>query len=431
MKKHNVSRRSFLKSTAALASISIVPRYVLGGAGFIAPSDKITFGVIGTGKQSIGLAKRFGALDEAMVVAASDVQQSRYDNFKNIVEKFYSEEKGTSLSLRSYPMFEELLDQSDIDAVIIATPDHWHANPTIMAAQKGKDIYCEKPLSHTIEEGRLMVDAATKYKRILQTGSMQRSREGFRNACELVRNGYLGELKKVIVSVGDPAVKCDLPKMDTPANIDWDRWIGPAKMRSWHPKICPSLEQDSWAMWREYEEFGGGILSDWGAHMFDIAQWGMGTDDTGPVKIIPPTDKGATRGCRFIYENGLEMVHEDFGRGWAVRFIGEEGELDVSRKFFETRAENIKDNVGKGDIKLYKSDNHYQDTIDAIKNRTEPICPGEIGHRSASICQLGNIAYDLRKPLNWDPVKEEFDNSKANKMRGKKYRSGYELIREV
>ena len=167
-----------------------------------------------------------------------------------------------------------MLDQEDIDAVIIATPDHWHANPTIMAARKGKDIFCEKPLSHTIQEGREMAKAVEKYDRILQTGSMQRSWKNFRDACDLVRNGYIGDINKVLVNVGDPAIPCDLPAMAAPEGLNWDRWIGGANMRPYHPRICPPLEDNNWAMWRDYQEFGGGILADWGAHMFDIAQWG-------------------------------------------------------------------------------------------------------------------------------------------------------------
>ncbi|MCK4699413.1 MAG: gfo/Idh/MocA family oxidoreductase, partial [Bacteroidales bacterium] len=182
-------------------------------------------------------------------------------------------------------------------------------------------------------------------------------------------------------------------------------------------------------MWRNYREYGGGILSDWGTHMFDIAQWGLGMDNSGPVKLIPPAKKNAVRGLKFIYQNGVEMFHEDFKRGWAVRFIGSEGTLDISRSFLESKPENIVyKRIGDNDTKLYRSSNHYSDWTQAIRNRTKPICDVEIGHRSASVCNLANIAYRLRRSLDWDPEKEEFKNDpEANKLRSKEYREPYTL----
>jgi len=422
-----VGRRKFVKSISALATISVMPRYVLGGNGYIPPSDKINFGVIGTGKQAMGLANRFAKIEEATVLAGSDIDPRKLARFKTTMEEFYRQQKSQKVECHTYAHFEELLERSDIDAVIVATPDHWHASPTIMAAKAGKDIFCEKPLSHTISEGREMVKAVRKNDRILQTGSMQRSWKNFRDACELVRNGHIGKIEKVIVSVGDPAVPCDLPAMAAPEGLDWDRWIGSAAMRPYHTEICPPLEDNSWAMWRKYEEFGGGILADWGAHMFDIAQWGLGMDNTGPVSIIPPT-VNATRGCKFMYANGVEMVHDDFGRGWAVRFIGSNGSIDISREVFETSDPEIMKSIGSGAVKLYKSDNHYLDTIKAIKERAKPVCDVEIGHRSATICHLGNIAYKLKRPLEWDPKREKFKGDKeANKMISKDYRKPYTL----
>jgi predicted dehydrogenase len=176
-------------------------------------------------------------------------------------------------------------------------------------------------------------------------------------------------------------------------------------------------------------EFGGGGIADWGAHMFDIAQWGLGMDESGPVKLLPPNDPTAKRGMRFIYANGIEMFHEDFGRGWAVRFIGTEGSLDISREFLDSKPENIAGaEIKTGDKHLYYSDNHYADWIDAIKKRSRPVADVEIGHRSATVCNIANIAYQLKRPLKWDPVEEKFlKDGPANKLLTRKYRRPYTL----
>ncbi|MFY0685781.1 MAG: Gfo/Idh/MocA family oxidoreductase [Cyclobacteriaceae bacterium] len=433
MKKQiGTSRRNFLvKSSAAVASFTIVPRFVLGGNGFTAPSDKINLGFIGTGKQSKGLGSRFIGLDDIQMVAACDVDTAKLSKFKEIVDNLYAEKSNSSKyeGCDIYTDYMDVINREDVDGVIICLPDHWHAIPSIAAMKAGKDVYCEKPMAHTVEEGRAMVEAARKYDRVFQTGSMQRSWEQFRQACELVRNGYLGEITEVKVNVGDPAKACDLPNQEIPDEIRWDRWIGPAQYRGYNDLLSPPWPIKIWPKWRDYKEFGGGILSDWGAHMFDIAQWGLGMDETVPVEYIPPSDKSATRGLVMNYANGIKMVHEDFGRGWAVRFIGSEGTLDVSRSFMEPSNKKLaKKEMGSGDVRLYKSDNHYQDWIDAIKNRSMPICDVETGHRSASVCNIANIAYELGRPLKFDPISETFyGDLEANKLRGKEYRKPYVL----
>ena len=200
-------------------------------------------------------------------------------------------------------------------------------------------------------------------------------------------------------------------------------------MRPFHEDLAPVYNAKPWPMWRNYKEFGGGILADWGAHMFDIAQWGLGMDETGPVTYIPPGDPKAVRGLKMIYANGVEMFHDDFGRGWAVRFIGSEGSLDISREFLDSKPEHIaKIRIKDTDVRLYHSDNHYQDWIDAIKKRSTPVAGVETGHRSASICNIANIAYWLHRTLEWDPVKEKFTaDAEANKLRTRKYRKPYTL----
>ncbi|WP_020528421.1 Gfo/Idh/MocA family protein [Flexithrix dorotheae] len=424
------SRRKFIgNSIATMAAFTIVPRYVLG-KGFTAPSDKVTLGFIGTGKLSKGLGPRFLKLPNIQMVAASDVNSKKLDFFLNTAKNHYAEVSGKDnfKGIEGYKEYEELINRSDIDAVIVALPDHWHAKASIDAMKAGKDVYCEKPLAHTVWEGRQMVKTARKLGKVVQTGSMQRSSERFLHACELVRNGYIGEIKTVKVNVGDPAIPCDLPGEKVPDNLDWDRWVGPAQFREYSPILAPPITDDVWPKWRDYKEFGGGIFSDWGAHMFDIAQWGLGMDETGPVELIPPKDRTAVRGLVMKYANGIEMIHEDFGRGWAVQFNGTEGKLEVSRSFLETDPANIADKkIGDNEIRLYKSENHYADWINCIKTREKPICDVEIGHRSSSICNIGNIAYQLGRPLKWDPAKEKFDDKEANKLRTKDYRKEYKV----
>jgi len=425
------SRRKFLhSSTLAFAGISLVPRHVLG-KGFTAPSDKFNVGFIGTGRQSFGLGPSFLKLDEVNVVAASDVYRPKMEIFAKKVTDFYAKKAKKSgwKGMKMYHDYREIIYRDDIDIAVIVTPDHWHALPAIEAANGGKHIFCEKPLSHTVREGRAMVRAARENGITFQTGSMQRSREGFLHACELVRNGYIGEISKVVVSVGDPAYPCDLPVEEQPAGLNWEKWVGPAPMRGFNSVMAPPTSDHGFPDWRKYSEYGGGGVSDWGAHMFDIAQWALGMDNSGPVKFIPPKTDDAKRGLKMIYESGIEMTHASFDRGWAVQFLGSEGKLEVSRSFLETNPKNIaKEKIKDSDMRLYKSENHYQNFIDCIKSGEKPICDVEIGHRSASVCNLANIAYGQNTELEWDPVSEIFvGNKEANKLLTKKYRKGYEV----
>jgi predicted dehydrogenase len=420
------SRRKFLKTGAlAIGSFIIVPRHVLG-KGFIAPSDKINIGIIGLGKQGNILADKFLSNTGAQIVAGSDVWDSKRDWFKSEVERLYTEKRSAVKfkGVSTYLDYGEMLDRSDIDGVIVATPDHWHAIQSIDAMKAGKDVFCEKPMTNTIHEGREMVNAVKKYNKVLQIGSMQRSWEKFWKAKEIVSSGKLGEIKKVFVNVGDPAISYNLPAEPTPSGIDWNRWCGPAPLNDYNSSVAPKVVK-SYPNWRWFKEYGGGILSDWGAHMFDIAQWALDMDNSGPVKYVPPSDRKAVRGLTMYYDNGIEMVHEDFGRKWAVRFIGTEGILDVSRGFLETMPNSIlHPNQDDGiDCGFPDRGNHYQNWLSSIRTRKQPICDVESGHRSASVCNVANIAYDLGRTLNWDPVKEEFINDdEANKLRKRKNR---------
>jgi predicted dehydrogenase len=430
-KKNNaLSRRKFLNQAAILSSVMIVPRFVLGGKGYTAPSDKISLGFIGAGRQGSGLLNNFLKLDEAQVVAASDVYASKLKNFTTKANKFYADKTGQSSydGCKSYEDFRELLARKDINAVVIATPDHWHAVHAIRAAEAGKDIYCEKPLSLTIKEGRAMVKAARKHDRIFQTGSMQRSAPEFRQTAELIRNGYLGEIKTVKVSIGGGPLPYDLPKEDLPQGLNWDLWLGPNEYVHYNNLIAPAPGADIWARWRYYKGLGGGDLTDWGAHMFDIVQWSLDMDESGPTEIIPPNGNDV-KFLTYKYGNGITMTQENFGKNHAIRFIGTEGELDVQRTKLETSKPEMATRViGENEKRVYKSENHYRDFTNSIRSRKKPICDIETGHRSATVCNLGNIAFETKRPLKWNPKKETFKNDKeANEMLGRKLKQEWAI----
>jgi predicted dehydrogenase len=414
-----LTRRQFLGKASALSAFLIVPRYVLGGPGYVAPSDLINLGFIGTGKQSGGLRNNFLPSGEARIVAACDVYAPKLDQFRQQVEAFYAQ-KASQSSFKGctpYQDFRELLGRQDLDAVVIVTPDHWHAVQAVMAANAGKDIYCEKPLSLTIAEGRALVDAARQNKRVFQTGSMQRSSPEFRQAVELVRNGYLGEIKNINVYLGKPPKAYDLPEQPVPAGLNWDFWLGPNEYQPFHNDLAPSLRDDFWARWRSYKEFGGGDITDWGAHMFDIAQWALDMDHSGPTEITPPDGKEHQQ-LTYRYANGVTMKHVFSESRRAVEFVGSEGRINVARGKLETTPASLKDKViGPGEKRVYRSDEHRKDWLTAIRNRSRPICDVEVGHRTATVCTLGNIAYELNRPLLWDPKKEKFKKDpEANGM---------------
>lgn len=427
LENKKLTRRSFITKTSLLCTgISLVPRHVLG-KGFVAPSDKINLGIIGLGKQGNILSNKFLANTNVQIVAGSDVWDSKRAFFKSNLENLYANHRNTDSfkGVQTYLEYQEVLENKNVDAVIIATPDHWHAIQSIDAMKAGKDVYCEKPLTNTITEGRAIADTVSKTKKIFQTGSMQRSWAKFIMAQEIVSAGKLGEIKKVIVNVGDPARSYDLPAEPLPNGIDWNRWCGPAPLIGYNDKIAPKIVQ-TYPDWRDYKEIGGGLLADWGAHMFDIAQWCLGMDSTGPVKYIPPKNPKAVRGLRMFYKNGVEMVHEDFGRGWGVRFIGTKGTMDISRHYLETNPASILSShigIDEKEIMTHQG-NHYQNWIDSIKTRKQPICNAEIGHRTATVCNVANIAYQLGETLIWNPEKEEFkNNKKANQMRTRNNRA--------
>jgi predicted dehydrogenase len=413
MLKSKHSRRKFINSSAmALAGISIIPRHVLGGSGYVAANDKINVGCIGTGKQGRILANFFANnCPDVVPVAACDVDTQKLDLFNQVVGKVQKEKNKREVSLKNYGQYRELLENPEVDAVIIATPDHWHAQVAVDAAKAGKDIYCEKPMALTVAEGRAMVNATRKYWRVFQTGNMQRSWRDFRHAVELVRNGYIGEIKEINIHVGPPVVQCNLPSEPVPDYLNWDMWVGPSMYRDFNAELSPPVERDIYPNWRNYRNFGGGMITDWGAHMFDIAQWAMDMDESGPVAYNPPAER-ATHGLQMRYANGVVVTHKDWGEHNAVQFIGSEGKIEVSRSFLRTFPDK---SLAKADLKatdqrVYFSDNHYQDWVQAVRNRTKPVSDVETGHRTAAMCNIANIAYELQRPLQYDPKAEKFIN---------------------
>jgi predicted dehydrogenase len=304
------------------------------------------------------------------------------------------------------------------------TPDHLHIHPALAAAKKKLDIYCEKPLTHNIAEGRLLVSSVAQNNIIFQTGSQQRCEFGgrFRTAVELIQAGRIGQLKTIRVGVGASPVACNLPGQPKPENVDWDLWLGPAPIREYHEDLCPKGVHNHFPAFRKYEEYAGGLLADMGAHHFDIAQWAMGMDASGPIRIEPPAS-GDT-GLKFTYASGVEMLH---GGPSGCTFEGSEGVIYVDRNKLESNKTEILVPLMKETGSAPSPNDHFRDWIESIKARKTPICSVETGHRSATVCHLANIGYKLRRKLEWDPVAEIFKNDDAaNALTIRKPRAGWE-----
>jgi len=364
------------------------------------------------------------------VVAVCDVHRVRRDDAVERVHRAYAQERkaGTYRGCTAYVDFRELLNRRDIDAVVISTPDHWHAIPAILAARARKDIYCEKPLSLTIAESRAMVQAARANNVVFQTGSQQRTEfnGNFRRAVEYVRSGRIGQVRTVRVGVGAPARPCDLPNEATPDGVDWQLWNGPSPERAFHHVLCPLNIHTHFPAWRNYREYAGGMLADMGAHHFDIAQWALDMDESGPTEIHPP-ERGDT-GLRYVYANGVEMFH---GGPSGCTFEGADGSIYVDRSVLRSTPEAIlQQPLGERDFRLPNvGTSHRQNWIDCIRSRRRPVADVEIGARSSQICQLGNIGYQLRRMLRWDPRREEFiDNAEANRLRSRENRTPWDRV---
>lgn len=412
------SRRQVLQAATAATMLSI-----LGSKPTWAANDRLAIGFIGVGTMGRGHLGGLLGRPDVEVVGISDVVKERVDNAVEQVNNKYADriKSGNYKGVKTYGDFRDLLAHPGLDAVVIATPDHWHAIPCILAARAGKHIYCEKPLTNNVAEGRRIVDEVKKGKVIFQTGSQQRSEFGghFRKAVEYIWNGRIGKLKTIRIGVGGPAKPCDLPAQEAPAGTDWNMWLGPAPQREYNEVLCPKGVHRHFPAWRLYEEFGGGAIADMGAHHFDIAQWAMEMDGSGPVEVIPPDDRKKESGLRFVYASGIEMIHNEFEGDVKADcvFEGTEGTILVSRGGISSKSEEVlKTPLPENARRVMPSTQHHTNWLEAIRSGGETICSAETGHRSATICHLGNIGYRLGRKLKWDPAKEEFvGDADANK----------------
>lgn len=432
---HKFTRRNFLATSAAAATAPcFIPDSVLGNQDNAPANEKITLGFVGVGKMAYGShLPHFLKMKDVKVVAVCDVDTTRREAAKKKVDDAYG-----NTDCAAYNDHTEIMARDDIDAVVCATPDHWHAIVILDAVKAGKDIYAEKPLTNNLVEAKTVMDTVKASNVIFQTGSQQRASDNFRQACELVRNGYLGKITHVNVGVGGPAKSDNLPGEKVEPGLDWNRWLGPAPEREYSSVLSPRGVHTHFPSWRYYWPYGGGGMTDWGAHQFDIAQWGLGMDESGPVEIVPPEDPKKTTGVKFIYENGVEVIH---GGANGVTFFGENGELFVNRgKLKGTPEDIIKIQLKDSDTHLYKAPGgshtgHREDWINCVKSRKQPNCPVEIGARTVAVCHLGNIAYRYAeelagKSLKWDPKAWKFtNNDAANAWQDYPYerRKGFEL----
>lgn len=438
--QNNINRRRFLKTAANTAAAAIGFPYIvsssaLGKTGRPAPSNRITIGCIGLGGQGTYNMKGFMRNPDVQVVAVCDVYTKHLKCGKDAVNKQYGNQDCVT-----YHDYRQLLACDDIDAVSVCTPDHWHALISIAAAKAGKDIYCEKPLANTIVESRAICDAVKRYGRVLQTGSHERSNDTVRFACELVRNGRIGKLHtirinmpskewhhKEILRLADTA----FPQMPVPDGFDYNMWLGHTPYEAYTERRC-----HFW--WRFILNYGGGEMTDRGAHIIDIAQLGNAADDTGPVELQATGQRpsGGLYDTFFKYKfecnyaNGVRMVGADTGtRG--LKFEGTDGWIFIhihGGRLEAGPSSLLKEVIRPNEIHLGRSPGHRRNFLDAVKSRIDPIATAEIGHRTATICHLLNIAMLTGEKLKWDPQQERVTNSyAANRMLGRPMRSPWHL----
>jgi len=456
-----MSRRDLLKGAAkglgaapllAAGFPAIVPASVFGAT---APSNRITVGAIGTGRISRGHdLPGIWKHDTARIVAVCDLDRRRVADAKTLVNGYYTKKTGKPYDgVTGYDDYRELLASKDVDAVVISTPDHWHALIAISAVEAGKDVYLQKPASLTIAEGRALSNAVHRTGRIFQIGSQQRSAAQFRYAAELVRNGRIGQLKTVQVGLpGDPSGE-EEPEMAIPKDLNYEKWLGSTPYVYYTEKrVHPQNGYDR-PGWLRCEQFGAGMITGWGAHHIDSAHWGMDTEYTGPIEISG-TAEFPTKGLwdvhgpfktEGVYANGVRMiVSGEFPNG--IRFEGTEGWIFVSRgnetvtgsdpvaKLKDAKAlaasdpKIITSTIGPDEIHLYESKDHHGNWLECVRSRQVPIAPVEVAHRSCSACLLHHIAMKTKRKLRWDPLRERFkDDDEANAMLSRPQRSPYAI----
>jgi len=435
-----LSRRALLKTSAVLgaglALPSIVPATVFGAA---APSERIVVGCIGVGRMGMGDLREALGFKQVQVVAVCDVDSDRVANAQKSVDSYYQQNRpGSGTGCAGYGDFRDVLARDDIDAVQVVTPDHWHVIPAIEAAKAGKDIFLQKPMSLTIEEGRILSDVVTQYKRVFLIGSQQRSDARFRQACELVRNGRIGKLHTIKVGFGVDPSTGPQPVMPIPKELDYDMWLGPAPWAPYTEKRVHPQEGYGRPGWLRISDYSAGMITGWGSHHNDIAQWGMGTEYTGPVTVEGHTvfpkdglwDVHGNFTIEYTYANGVKVICADNRKNkQGVVFEGDEGSVYVRRGHIEANpASLLNETIGPNETKLYVSNNHKGNFYECIKSRATTIAPAEVAHRSCSVCLLGEISMRLDRELHWDPDIERFTNDdEANRMLSKPMRAPWRV----
>ena len=447
-----MERRNFLKQTVAGATGIIILPTIVPSTVFVknAPSNRINVGAIGTGRISRDHDMQ-GVLkyNNARIVAVCDLDSNRVSDAKQLVEGAYAK-KGIQQAVSTYGNYIELLENKEIDAVLISTPDHWHAKPVIDAAYAGKDIYVQKPFSYTLAEGRQMSNVVNSTGRILQIGTQQRSMQQFRIACELVRNGRIGQVKNIKVGLPiDPAGEIE-PEMSIPSNLNYDAWLGSTPYVYYTEKRVHPQADYSRPGWLRCEPYCLGMITGWGVHHMDIVHWALDAEHTGPVEVsgkavFPASGLWTVHGKYNIeakYANGVTVqISDEFPNG--VRFEGTEGWIFVTRGNYSATASDptsktdnkalqasnpniLTSGLGPNDIQLYKSEDHHANWLDCVKSRNLNITPAEVGHRSTSVCIIGHIAMRLGRKLQWNPKLEKFLNDdEANSMLSRPQRPPY------
>ncbi len=428
-KKNTFTRRAFLgTSILGVAGLTLIPGCKTP------PSDTLRIGFIGLGRQALYLLSSFIQVEGVKVVAGADVYGRKKERFLQYVTVHY-EARDEKADVKVYDNYKELLERHDIDAVVIASPDHWHYHMATDAVSAGKDVYLEKPLTFTIAEGQKLVKAVRNMDAILGVGSQQRSDPNFRHAVKMAQEGNLGLIEKVDVFVGqDPyPIPYDEPEEAIPEDLMWNAWLGPNPYVHYNHVLNPPISLDDqpreqiWGAWRWYKETGGGLMTDWGAHMFDIAQWGLEMDTSGPVKVIPAGIEGAEH-LKYIYDSGLEMEMKPFnGKTRGVKFWGSDGWIEISRDAFNASDEALKPVVEETDVPYEARASHHENFIQSVKDQVDPVVPVEVGHRTNTVCVLGNIAHELGQPLEWDPASETFSDETDERHLTRDYNNGFTL----
>lgn len=441
---HPLSRRAFLQGAAALAACQCIPTRAWGGAGSVPPSKRVTLGVIGLGIQGMGNMRAFLGNPEVQVLAVCDVHAGQRARGKQAVDTYYG-----NTDCVAYRDFRELIARRDLDAVQITTPDHWHPLIAIAAARAGKHMYQEKPMGWSFRAAHAVERAVEESGVVFQFGTQQRSDRKFRFACEVVRNGRIGQLKTILVGVPGSVSSCPpQPGEPVPSDLDYDLWLGPAPMAPYCYQRCrPYTQKEGWSVWYSISDYCMGMIGNWGVHHLDIAQWGNGTELSGPVEIQGRGDfpKGMLTDCAVSwqvenrYANGVTLVHMDdatsrkhplqkAGHGHGVMFLGTEGWVHVDREKLDAEPASLLEMKSAGDVQLFRSDNHGVNFIQAVKGKTRPAAPIDVAVRTDTLCNLQLIAARLTRKLRWDPAAEKFlGDDGANAMLDRPMRGPWKI----